>query len=579
MPSSRSARTTTSGRLRKPVLAYDPDVENSKDQWRRRDAGEDGSVRAGGSNNNSSSTSPSPAKQRKLQQGRQDTRSSRSSAGERAERPPAESPLRSSRRATQAPQAYDPEKEASRPQFAGSRQASPHSSASSSASEEEGNGEEKEEKHDAPPRERGRQRGGASDGGWTAQEDSELRQMVAESGARDWSRKAAEFSSARSASSLKHRWYRTQSKQQQQQQQQQQPSSLPPPPQNGKSSGPKSSPEKRVGRQPEQEPQSCSSKRGRARQASSASGMPAKRSRGGPSSRPELASSKDAAAEEPKPAVVVKSRSGRVAQAPKPYDPEVEASRPQLAAVGKQQQPQVHEEKRPDALDRGRADKHTEADEATEAVAAAAAAAVSPAKVPAPKGSSAYRGVSFNKASGKWRADIKGRDRPRYLGLFQHEKEAARAFDQAARQLNRPSAELNFPDRQSSESDESTERGAKVPGSSTGGAAARSTTGSAPQRSSKRTSDGGPSSVEAFIRSARGPNILRKVKAPVPAETCDVAEYQARCPLPYDSSSLQWNRRNLFTKRKSRNVEDVYCYCGQNLQGCANKLIKRLWCL
>ena len=60
---------------------------------------------------------------------------------------------------------------------------------------------------------------------------------------------------------------------------------------------------------------------------------------------------------------------------------------------------------------------------------------------------SGYRGVSWDKHSGKWRARIRLDGKEIYLGLFADEKEAARAYDAAARIHHDPAfAQLNFPD-------------------------------------------------------------------------------------------------------------------------------------
>lgn len=45
---------------------------------------------------------------------------------------------------------------------------------------------------------------------------------------------------------------------------------------------------------------------------------------------------------------------------------------------------------------------------------------------------SQYRGVSLNKASGKFEARIREGGKNHYLGSFPNEEEAARAFDAAA---------------------------------------------------------------------------------------------------------------------------------------------------
>ena len=51
------------------------------------------------------------------------------------------------------------------------------------------------------------------------------------------------------------------------------------------------------------------------------------------------------------------------------------------------------------------------------------------------RGSSAYRGVGWDKKSGKWRSEIRLYNRIR-LGSFEKEAEAAAAYDCAARRIN-----------------------------------------------------------------------------------------------------------------------------------------------
>ena len=62
------------------------------------------------------------------------------------------------------------------------------------------------------------------------------------------------------------------------------------------------------------------------------------------------------------------------------------------------------------------------------------------------KRTSKYRGVSWNSAGSKWVAVLwdRGLKRARHIGTFDSELDAARAYDQAARQLIGPSARLNF---------------------------------------------------------------------------------------------------------------------------------------
>jgi len=48
------------------------------------------------------------------------------------------------------------------------------------------------------------------------------------------------------------------------------------------------------------------------------------------------------------------------------------------------------------------------------------------------RGSSAYRGVTFNKAAQKFLAQIKVSSKSVFLGVHENEEEAARAYDRAA---------------------------------------------------------------------------------------------------------------------------------------------------
>jgi hypothetical protein len=60
--------------------------------------------------------------------------------------------------------------------------------------------------------------------------------------------------------------------------------------------------------------------------------------------------------------------------------------------------------------------------------------------------SSRYKGVSWNASRGRWYAHITGANRPRHIGVFTDEAEAARAYDAAAREAFGAFARLNFPD-------------------------------------------------------------------------------------------------------------------------------------
>lgn len=59
-------------------------------------------------------------------------------------------------------------------------------------------------------------------------------------------------------------------------------------------------------------------------------------------------------------------------------------------------------------------------------------------------GSSSFKGVTWNKNSGKWQAQIAwGSGKRRYLGLFSDEHSAAHAYNKAAIQLHGEYARLN----------------------------------------------------------------------------------------------------------------------------------------
>jgi hypothetical protein len=58
---------------------------------------------------------------------------------------------------------------------------------------------------------------------------------------------------------------------------------------------------------------------------------------------------------------------------------------------------------------------------------------------------SKYKGVSWNSERRKWVAFIKKDGTPFYLGAFEDEVQAAKAYDEAAKKLHGEYAKLNFP--------------------------------------------------------------------------------------------------------------------------------------
>ena len=63
-----------------------------------------------------------------------------------------------------------------------------------------------------------------------------------------------------------------------------------------------------------------------------------------------------------------------------------------------------------------------------------------------PRPGSRFKGITLHKSRGKWQAVIKSGGRQFYLGLFETDVDAAKAYDQAARIYHGEFARLNFPD-------------------------------------------------------------------------------------------------------------------------------------
>ena len=60
---------------------------------------------------------------------------------------------------------------------------------------------------------------------------------------------------------------------------------------------------------------------------------------------------------------------------------------------------------------------------------------------------SKYHGVTLEKRINKWQAQIRAKGKPRVIGYFDNEIDAAKAYDTAARKYHGQFAVLNFPSK------------------------------------------------------------------------------------------------------------------------------------
>lgn len=65
---------------------------------------------------------------------------------------------------------------------------------------------------------------------------------------------------------------------------------------------------------------------------------------------------------------------------------------------------------------------------------------------PRVKSKSIYKGLSWQKGQGKWSVRLQANGEHRSFGVFQDEREAAKAYDEAARKYHGEFAVLNYPD-------------------------------------------------------------------------------------------------------------------------------------